>query len=133
MWSARRCPAPARTSHGATPPSSSCNLALASVAAALGIWTLGTLLPHTPAYRTLVSQSTSGAASDLARRQEQSSQIGREGIAASTLRPGGKAQFGDDTLDVITQGELVERGTRVRIIGHSAREAIVEPLAPGRA
>lgn len=105
------------------------NLALAAAFAGLGIWALGSILPRTPAYHTLVSRSTSGSVTDRERDRLQSSQIGREGVAESTLRPGGKARFGDDLLDVVTQGELVERGTRVRIVGHSAREAVVEPLA----
>jgi len=54
--------------------------------------------------------------------------VGRDGVALSPLRPGGKAQFGDDVLDVITQGELLEAGTRVRILSHSGHEAVVEPV-----
>jgi hypothetical protein len=50
-------------------------------------------------------------------------------VAASVLRPGGKARFGDQLLDVITQGELIARGTPVRIVGHSATEAVVEAVA----
>jgi membrane-bound ClpP family serine protease len=42
------------------------------------------------------------------------------------LRPGGKAQFGNDILDVISQGELIDKGERVKIIGHSGTEAVVE-------
>ncbi|MBI3415784.1 MAG: NfeD family protein, partial [Verrucomicrobia bacterium] len=40
--------------------------------------------------------------------------------------PGGKAKFGDETLDVMTQGELIEKGQTVKVIGHSGTEAIVE-------
>jgi membrane-bound serine protease (ClpP class) len=105
------------------------NLAVAGVLAGAGVWLLGLLLPRTPAYHALVSQGTSGIASDTTRRKERAAQLGREGVALSVLRPGGKAQFGEDILDVVTQGDLIPRGTRVRIIGHSAREAVVEPVA----
>ena len=105
------------------------NLTIAGVLAAGGIWVLGLLLPRTPAYHILVSQGTSGTTSDAVRAREQRAQLGREGVAVSVLRPGGKAQFGEDILDVVTQGDMLGRGTRVRIIGHSAREAIVEAVS----
>ena len=42
------------------------------------------------------------------------------------LRPGGKAQFGDQIIDVISQGEMLEKGQQVKIIGNSTHAAIVE-------
>jgi hypothetical protein len=104
------------------------NLVIAGAIAAGGIWILGLVLPRTSAYHVLVSQGTSGRVADTVRIREQSAQIGREGIALSVLRPGGKAQFGEDILDVMSQGEMIARGTRVRIMGHSAREAVVEAI-----
>jgi membrane-bound serine protease (ClpP class) len=104
------------------------NLAIAGVLAVMGMWLLGIMLPRTTAYHTLVSQGTSGTMADSDRLREQTSQMGREGVTVSVLRPGGKAQFGEEILDVVTQGEMIARGTRVRIIGHSAREAIVEAV-----
>jgi membrane-bound serine protease (ClpP class) len=102
------------------------NLAIAGVLAGAGIWALSLLLPRTAAYHVLVSEGISGSRTDAERVRNQASQIGREGVAISVLRPGGKAMFGTDILDVVTQGEMLARGTGVRIIGHSAREAIVE-------
>jgi membrane-bound serine protease (ClpP class) len=51
------------------------------------------------------------------------------GVAISPLRPGGKAQFGNDILDVISQGELIDKGSRVKIIGHSGTAAVVEGVS----
>jgi membrane-bound serine protease (ClpP class) len=104
------------------------NLVLAAGMTALGVWALGSLLPHTPAYHHLVSRSASGTVTDERRDKTQLAQIGLEGVAVSVLRPGGKAQFGTEILDVMTQGPMLATGTRVRIVGHSAREAIVEPV-----
>lgn len=105
------------------------NLTLAALMAALGIAVLGALLPRTPAYHTLVSQGTSGAALAEVQRREQSAQVGWEGVALSVLRPSGKVQFGEQVLDVITQGDLIDRGTRVRIVAHSGRDPVVERVA----
>ncbi len=89
---------------------------------------LARLLPKTPIYATLVTQSVSGGESPAVEEKFQSAQVGREGVALSVLRPGGKAQFGEAVLDVMTQGELIEKGARVRIVAHSGREAVVEAI-----
>jgi membrane-bound serine protease (ClpP class) len=102
------------------------NLLIAVLGSMLAIWGLSLWLPKTPLYSTMVSQSTSGVSSVAAQEQEQRTQLGQIGVAMSVLRPGGKARFGDQILDVVTQGDLIAKGQRVRIIGHSGREAIVE-------
>ena len=87
---------------------------------------LARVLPKTSLYHRLISQGASGVTSVAAQQERQQSRIGRTGTAISNLRPGGKAQFGDEILDVITEGEMIAKGRPVRIIGHSASEAIVE-------
>ncbi len=42
--------------------------------------------------------------------------VGDWGVAASPLRPAGKARFGDRFLDVLTDGSFVEKGRQVRIV-----------------
>ncbi len=101
---------------------------IAFLGAAGAVWLLGLILPKTNLYDRLVSTSTSGDRGVDALARRQAAQLGRVGETLSPLRPGGKAQFGEDILDVISQGELVERGRKVRIIGHSASEAVVEVL-----
>jgi membrane-bound serine protease (ClpP class) len=99
---------------------------LGAVAAA---WGLGLVLPKTPLYGRLVSASTSGDRTVAEQNRAQLARVGLVGVATSPLRPGGKARFGDQILDVISQGELVARGQQVRIIGHSGSEAIVEVIS----
>lgn len=106
------------------------NLALAVAGSVITLLALSRLLPKTSLYGVLVSSSASGVQWVRAESQAQDSRIGREGVALSVLRPGGKAIFGEEILDVVTQGEMLPKGTRVRIIGHSAREALVEPVTP---
>jgi len=68
----------------------------------------------------------SGVSTVAELEQKQKSRIGQVGVAISSLRPGGKAQFGDEILDVISQGDMIDKGQRVKIIGHSSTEAVVE-------
>jgi membrane-bound serine protease (ClpP class) len=90
---------------------------------------LARILPKTPVYRALVSETASAMVSVAEKQQTQAARVGHQGVAISNLRPGGKAQFGEDILDVITQGEMITKGQAVRIIGHSGAEAIVESVA----
>jgi membrane-bound serine protease (ClpP class) len=102
------------------------SLALAMLGTVIGIFALIKLLPHTSLYGHMVSTSVSAEASDTEAEQKKNSQLGWVGVAMSPLRPGGKARFEDAVLDVVTQGDMIEPGTRVRIIGHSGTEALVE-------
>lgn len=100
----------------------------AALGAALVIYVLGKLLPSTPIYAQLVSTAASGVVSVARQAKAQQDRVGQVGVAISVLRPGGKAQFGDVILDVMTEGSMVEAGRRVRILRHSATEAVVEPI-----
>jgi len=92
----------------------------------LSIWVLRRFMPQTAIYRDLVSVSASGMASVVGLEKRRSGLVGSVGVAVSSLRPGGKAQFGDELLDVITEGDMASKGQKVRIIGFSATEAIVQ-------
>ena len=102
-------------------------LGIAAVGSAVAVLALARVLPETPIFRRLVSTTASGEVSTVAAEAARTSRVGQVGVAISQLRPGGKAQFGDDIIDVMTQGELLAKGTRVRIIRHSSTEAVVEP------
>jgi len=104
------------------------DLTYAALGSIVVLAVLARVLPKTSVYGTLVTQAVSGMRSVAAEAATRAGHLGLEGVAVSVLRPGGKAQFGNDLLDVMTQGDLIARGTRVRIIGHSGREAIVEPI-----
>jgi membrane-bound serine protease (ClpP class) len=101
---------------------------IAMLGAVGAVWLLGLILPKTNLYDRLVSSTTSGDRSVEMLARQQSARLGQVGVTVSPLRPGGKARFGDQILDVISQGDLVDRGRKVRIIGHSASEAIVEVI-----
>jgi membrane-bound serine protease (ClpP class) len=106
------------------------NLGIALAASLLIALALARILPQTPVYRTLVSRTASGDVSMLQQQKQQATRIGQLGTTISNLRPGGKARFGDDILDVITQGEMISKDQPVRIIAYSGTDAIVEPQKP---
>lgn len=99
---------------------------IAMLGTAVGIWILSRVLPKTSMYGSLVSNSASGVTSVAAQEEKRAALLGQVGMTISILRPGGKAQFGDRVLDVISQGDMIPKGQRVKIVGYSGAEAIVE-------
>jgi membrane-bound serine protease (ClpP class) len=87
---------------------------------------LARLLPRTPLHSALVSQGVSAVVSVAEAEARQATQVGKVGVAVTPLRPGGKAQFGDEMLDVVTRGETIEKGATVRVVDHSSYTAVVE-------
>jgi membrane-bound serine protease (ClpP class) len=104
------------------------NLLLAFAGGAVAVAILSRFLPKTPIYRVLVSQSVSGVQTEIAQEKLRANFQGRIGSAVSVLRPGGKAQFGDQIIDVMSQGDMIAKGTKVKIVGYSGSEAIVEAV-----
>ena len=51
-----------------------------------------------------------------------------KGVSVTTLRPAGKAEFGDEVLNVETEGEFVEAGVKVEVVEVSGNRIIVRKL-----
>ncbi|MFC1467322.1 nodulation protein NfeD [Verrucomicrobiota bacterium] len=60
--------------------------------------------------------------------RETSPLIGREGLAFTTLRPSGTGAFGDERIDVVTEGEFIEKETPIRIIEVHGNRIVVEKI-----
>src|SRR5690606_17755605 len=72
------------------------------------------LLPRAPMFNRMLLQPPSGEElSELSQREavaDFSYLIGEIGQTTTLLVPGGKAQFGDKYVDVIANGEYIDRG-----------------------
>lgn len=53
--------------------------------------------------------------------------VGAVGQAVGVLRPAGRARFGDDLVDVVSVGPIIEGGTSVRVVQSTAFSIVVEP------
>ncbi|RME41145.1 MAG: hypothetical protein D6788_01870, partial [Planctomycetota bacterium] len=54
-----------------------------------------------------------------------SARVGDVGVAQGPLRPAGKALFGNQLVDVVTQGEFLAPGTEVEVIEHRGNRVVV--------
>ncbi len=59
---------------------------------------------------------------------DRSHMIGKSGISMTPLVPSGKAQIGNELVDVITDGRLVERGQSIRVVEVAGNRVLVEPI-----
>lgn len=89
---------------------------------------LARFLPRTTVFNKLVSHTASGVVTVAAIEAQYATLVGQTGTTVSRLRPGGKARFGEQLVDVVTRGEMVEKGQPVRVIGHSGGDAVVEEV-----
>jgi membrane-bound serine protease (ClpP class) len=54
--------------------------------------------------------------------------LGAIGVAATPLRPAGKARFGEEFLDVIAEGDYVNPGSRVQVIEIESNRIVVKQV-----
>jgi hypothetical protein len=54
--------------------------------------------------------------------------LGAIGVAATELRPAGKARFGEQFIDVVAEGYYVQAGTRVQVIEIDGMRVVVKPV-----
>jgi membrane-bound serine protease (ClpP class) len=57
-----------------------------------------------------------------------SSLLGAIGSAATTLRPAGIARFGDRFVDVVSEGNLIEMGSRVQVVEIEGNRIVVKEI-----
>jgi membrane-bound serine protease (ClpP class) len=58
--------------------------------------------------------------------------VGKEGTAATDLRPSGTGLFGDERIDIVSDAGWIESGTPVRIVASEGYRHVVRPVPPPR-
>ena len=107
------------------------NLVLALIGAGIVIALLARYLPKTSIYRRFAliasnppGPSLAGVPREFATALDLSP--GAEGTSLSILRPGGKARFFDQTVDVVTQGEFIAPNTAITVVRKDGMRVVVK-------
>ena len=96
-------------------------LGLASLAA------MGWLAYRHPPWRRLVLQSRIGKDQDGdAAAAEPILAVGQTGQALTALRPSGRARFGDRNVDVVTEGDFIDKGAEITVLRMAGHRAVVQ-------
>ena len=53
--------------------------------------------------------------------------LGKEGTAASDLRPAGRAEVDRKRIDVVSRGEYIDKGTAIVVVAVTGNQIIVRP------
>ena len=107
------------------------NLMIALIATVFVAVVLARYLPRTSVYRRFVlsadipsGPSLAGAPRDFAAAYHVTP--GTTGTALTTLRPSGKARFGDHTVDVVTEGDFIAADTAVSVVSVDGMRVVVK-------
>jgi membrane-bound serine protease (ClpP class) len=88
---------------------------------------LGRYLPKSPLFQKMeLVAATSSDAGYTTASGEAKSLMGTTGVAETNLRPSGKGRFGDRLVDVVTEGDLIERGASIKITKVHGARVVVE-------
>ncbi len=100
-----------------------------------GAWAMLTYLPKNRFFAGLVLfSSATGEPHDAQAvgppwgKEERASYLGRQGVAATDLRPSGTIRVDGAPLDVVTEGTYVPEGTLVEVIEDTGTRRVVRPI-----
>jgi membrane-bound ClpP family serine protease len=90
------------------------------------------LLPHVPLLRGLVMEPIDQAGLEESEKLGDYSYLfGTTGTTTTPLRPSGKARFGDQVVQVVSDGTAIAAGEPVRVCEVHATKVVVEPVENG--
>ena len=105
------------------------NLVIAILGGTVFIAVLAKFLPNTSIYRRLVLATASeNGPSITVPAVNLELHAGDTGVAATTLRPSGKATFRGEHYDVVTGGDFIKNGTSVRVVSVDGMRVVVEAV-----
>ncbi|MEJ2050042.1 MAG: NfeD family protein, partial [Calditrichota bacterium] len=90
-------------------------LSLSMIITFIGIFILLKIFPQTSIWRRISLAESQLRNEGYIAARDYSRYQGQKGTAVSTLRPAGIGQFGKERLDVVSEGEYIEKGTPIII------------------
>jgi membrane-bound serine protease (ClpP class) len=88
---------------------------------------LGRYLPQSTLYKKMeLSAATNTAEGYSSSRGEAKSLLGTTGVAETNLRPSGKGRFGEQLVDVVTEGDLIQKGASITITEVQGSRVVVK-------
>ncbi len=94
----------------------------------VGMVLLSKYLPKTPIFRRFVPANPTPSQVLMEDPYRGAARIGDLGATEGPLRPAGKAIFGSVLVDVVTQGEYLEPGTRVEVVERHGNRIVVRAV-----
>ncbi len=86
------------------------------------------VFPKTSMGKQFILETKSSAADGYVAVDDKSDYIGKTGITLTMLRPSGIAKIDDERVDVMSNGEFVEKGVKIKVIKARQGSMIVTPI-----
>ncbi|MCB9666692.1 MAG: NfeD family protein [Myxococcales bacterium] len=100
------------------------SLGASMVLSGVALW----LFPRSPAGKRLVLRT--GLSGARAVDDGLDALLGAHGVTITPLRPSGVVEFGQQRIDVVTDGSYLEPHSPVRVVRIEGNRIVVEPLVP---
>ncbi|MGB2984316.1 MAG: NfeD family protein, partial [Phycisphaerae bacterium] len=98
------------------------------VASLIGMVILGRFLPRMPVFRRIVPANPTPSEVAVGDPYSGLARVGDVGETAGPLHPSGKARFGSQLVDVVTQGEYLDTGMQVEVIERRGNRVVVRAI-----
>ncbi len=86
------------------------------------------VFPHTSFGKKFVLEAQSSADNGCIATRDLSAFVGKEGVTVSMLRPSGVAKIDDERIDVMSDCEYIENGTKIKVVKEKNGRLIVAKL-----
>ncbi|MFS0822652.1 NfeD family protein [Bacillus sp. 1P02SD] len=80
------------------------------------------------AFKKIILFDSTNSESGYVSNKNRDDLIGKQGIAFTTLRPSGTAIINDERLDVVTQGNYIEKNTKIEVIKTEGSRIVVREV-----
>jgi membrane-bound serine protease (ClpP class) len=84
--------------------------------------------PSSPMARWAVLENAVGKSRDEAEDSERETLAGKSGVAATVLRPSGKATIAGQWLDVVAESGMIEKGARITVVRVDGNRVVVRKV-----
>ena len=103
-------------------------MAATMVLLVLLLFSLGRYLPSSSAVSRLVLTPELASIGGYTSAETRDWLVGKTGLALTALRPSGTATIEDERVDVVSQGDFVDRGSAIRVVSVSGSRVEVKEL-----
>ncbi len=103
-------------------------LAGAFVLSGILIFTLLKFLPRTAMWNKLILKKNIDKKSGYTALEKVKDLVGKTGKAHTDLRPSGTAKIEGQRVDVVTTGEFIKRGSKIKVVAEEGSKVVVEKI-----
>ena len=100
-------------------------MAITMILSILMLFSLGKYLPYNPMFKRLILVDSTSREAGFTSTDSKDDLLGLEGVALTALRPSGIALINDQRVDVVSQGDYIENGARVKVVNTTSSRVMV--------